>query len=43
MVNVQDCDIDVSEFQLLSRYNIHFVSNTLGLLVGFGFMAYQLL
>ena len=30
MVKVLDCEIVVSEFELQSRYNVHFRTNTLG-------------
>ena len=30
VVNVLDCDIVVSKFELQSRYYIHFCTNTLG-------------
>ena len=30
MVKVMDCGIIISEFELQSRYNVHFQANTLG-------------
>ena len=30
VANMLDCDIDVSEFELVSSYYIHFQTNTLG-------------
>ena len=30
MANVQDCDPEVNEFELQSRYYVHFRTNNLG-------------
>ena len=30
MAKVQDCNLEVSEFELKSRYNVYFQTNTLG-------------